>query len=96
MTQKLIGALRSIVGTAHVLTLDAGDDLSGYEQDWRKRARGTALAVVRPAHTQEVAAVVRVCAAAGVGIVPQGGNTGLSAAAYPTQVAPKCCSAWGA
>ncbi|WP_159300730.1 FAD-binding oxidoreductase, partial [Raoultella terrigena] len=48
------------------------------EQDWRRRARGKARAVVRPATTAEVAAVVRACAEAGVPIVPQGGNTGLA------------------
>jgi FAD/FMN-containing dehydrogenase len=34
-------------------------DLSAWEVDWRKRSRGRALAVVRPASTDEVAAVVR-------------------------------------
>ena len=83
MTQELIKTLRDIVGTTQVLTLDAGNDLSGYEQDWRKRARGTALAVVRPANTQEVAAVVKACVAAGAPIVTQGGNTGLVVGSTP-------------
>ncbi|MDO5693539.1 MAG: FAD-binding oxidoreductase, partial [Pseudomonadota bacterium] len=51
--------------------------------DWRQRARGRALAVVRPGSTDEVAAVVRACAAQGVGIVPQGGNTGLALGSVP-------------
>ncbi|NMM75169.1 hydroxyacid dehydrogenase [Acidovorax sp. SRB_24] len=45
--------------------------------------RGKALAVVRPGNVQEVAAVVRACAAAGAPIVPQGGNTGLSVGSTP-------------
>ncbi len=45
--------------------------------------QGKALAVVRPGSTQEVAAVVKVCAAAGVAIIPQGGNTGLSVGSTP-------------
>lgn len=82
---NLIDTLRSIVGAAHVLT---DGDLSQYEQDWRKRQRGTALAVVRPANTQQVADVVKACAAARaagmqVSIVPQGGNTGLVAGGVP-------------
>ena len=80
MHTSLLTALRTIVGDAHVLTQG---DLSAYEQDWRKRAHGKALAVVRPANTQEVAAVVKACAAAGVSIVPQGGNTGLSVGSTP-------------
>jgi FAD/FMN-containing dehydrogenase len=77
---SLPDALRQIIGPAHVLT---DGDLTAYEQDWRKRERGRALAVARPASTAEVAAVVRACAARGAAIVPQGGNTGLSVGATP-------------
>lgn len=76
----LLVTLRSIVGDAHVLT---EGDLTAYEQDWRKRERGKALAVVRPSTTAEVAAVVKACAAAGVSIVPQGGNTGMVVGSIP-------------
>ncbi len=58
-------------------------DLSAWEQDWRQRVRGKALAVVRPGSTAEVAAVVRACAEAGAAIVPQGGNTGLVCGGVP-------------
>ena len=78
--QDLIETLRQIVGAAHVLT---EGDLSAWELDWRRRVHGKALAVVRPANTQEVAAVVKACAAAGAPIVPQGGNTGLSVGSTP-------------
>ncbi len=84
---KLLAALREIVGAAHVLT---EGDLSAWEQDWRKRAQGRALAVVRPGSTPEVAAVVKGCAAfctanpgSGVSLVAQGGNTGLVVGATP-------------
>jgi FAD/FMN-containing dehydrogenase len=82
MTQRteLLEQLRTIVGAANVLT---GGDLSAYEQDWRKREHGKSLAVVRPASTLEVAAVVKACAAAGVSIVPQGGNTGMVVGSTP-------------
>ncbi|QHI99936.1 FAD-binding protein [Xylophilus rhododendri] len=70
----LLSALRHIVGDSYLLT---EGDLTGYEQDWRKRTRGRALAVVRPGTTAEVSAVVKACVAAGVSLVPQGGNTGL-------------------
>ena len=80
MNDGLLGALRASVGAAHVLT---EGDLSAYELDWRKRYRGRALAVVRPASTDEVAQVVRTCAARGVPLVAQGGNTGLVGASVP-------------
>ena len=86
---NLIDQLRAAVGTANVLTHDdPGADLSPWEQDWRKRVRGKALAVVRPGSTDEVASVVRAVAAARaagqpVSIVPQGGNTGLVVGGVP-------------
>jgi len=51
--------------------------------DWRGRYTGQACAMASPANTQEVAALVRLCAAHGVGIVPQGGNSGMSGGATP-------------
>ncbi len=75
-----LNALRAAVGTAQVLS---GTDAAPYLTDWRKRYSGQALAVVRPGSTDEVAAVVRACAGAGIPIVPQGGNTGLCGGATP-------------
>lgn len=72
--------LASIVGTTHVLT---GADLAPALTDWRGRYTGQAQALVRPADTQEVAAVVKACGEAGVPMVPQGGNTGLCGGATP-------------
>ncbi|MHB1124631.1 MAG: FAD-binding oxidoreductase [Ramlibacter sp.] len=76
----LIETLRRAVGASHVLV---DGDLTAWEQDWRKRARGKALAVVRPGTTGEVAQVVRACAAAGAPVVAQGGNTGLVVGGVP-------------
>lgn len=78
----LLADLRSAVGEAAVLT-DAGD-LAPHVTDWTGAFTGTALAVVRPADTSEVAAVVACCARAGVAVVPQGGNTGLAGGAVPS------------
>jgi len=76
----LLQTLRAIVGDANVLT---EGDLSAWEMDWRKREQGKALAVVRPADTEQVAAVVKACAAAHVAMVPQGGNTGMVVGSTP-------------
>jgi len=81
---NLIARLRQTCGDAHVLTHDdPAADLSAWEQDWRKRVQGRALAVVRPGNTAQVAEVVKACAAAGASIVPQGGNTGLVVGSVP-------------
>jgi FAD/FMN-containing dehydrogenase len=45
--------------------------------------RGKARMVVRPASTQEVAEIVRICAESAIAIVPQGGNTGLVGGGVP-------------
>ncbi|WP_334133934.1 FAD-binding oxidoreductase [Tepidimonas sp.] len=82
-TDTLIDALRAAVGRSHVLCAADGADLSAYEQDWRRRHRGRARCVVRPGSTDEVAAVVRLCAAHAAPIVPQGGNTGLVVGGVP-------------
>lgn len=76
----LIDSLRQICGEAHVLS---GGGLTAYERDWRGREHGKALCVVRPAHTKQVSAVVKACAAVGVAMVPQGGNTGLVMGSTP-------------
>ncbi|MDQ8020833.1 MAG: FAD-binding oxidoreductase [Moraxellaceae bacterium] len=77
----LLATLRGIVGDTHVL-LDA-HDRAPHEEDWRGRYKGRALCVVRPADTAEVSAVLRACHAAGVPVVPQGGNTGLVGGGVP-------------
>jgi FAD/FMN-containing dehydrogenase len=74
--------LGDIVGAANVLTRD--EDTRAYFTDWRRQYSASAEAVVRPASTAEVAAVVRLCAAEGIAIVPQGGNTGLCGGSVPT------------
>jgi FAD/FMN-containing dehydrogenase len=73
--------LRAVVGDSHVLV--DPDLRAPYEVDWTRRFQGKARCVVRPADTDEVAAVVRACAAAGVAVSLQGGNTGLVGGSVP-------------
>ena len=75
--------LRAIVGDKGLITDAAGKHPS--LTDWRDNYLGTALAVVRPTTTDEVAAVVKLCAAEGVAVVPQGGNTGLVGGGMPQE-----------
>jgi len=53
--------------------------------DWRGRYHGRTLALASPASTEEVSALVRLCAKHGVAIVPQGGNSGMSGGATPDE-----------
>jgi len=76
----LIQSLSAIVSSDAVLT---GVSSAKYCTDWRTRFSGTALAVVFPGNTQQVAEVVKLCAAKQIAIVPQGGNTSLCGASVP-------------
>jgi len=78
----LITELQALLGSPAVLTDPAA--MEPYVVDWRGRERGSALVVIKPANTAEVAAAVAACARLGVAIVPQGGNTGQCAAAVPS------------
>ena len=75
-----VADLRSHLGPAGVLT---GSDAASFLTGQRGMFTGEALAVVRPASITETSLVVRTCAARGIAIVPQGGNTGMSGGAVP-------------
>jgi FAD/FMN-containing dehydrogenase len=80
LTPAALRELAVIVGPQHVLTRDAA---AGYAVDWTGRFRGATPAVVRPADTAQVAAVLAWCTGAGLAVVPQGGNTGLVGGGVP-------------
>jgi FAD/FMN-containing dehydrogenase len=63
-------------------TRDAAE-MAPWLEDWRKRYRGAAAAMVSPASTDEVVEIVRFCAEERVPLVPQGGNTSMVAGAIP-------------
>ena len=77
----LLERIAAVVGQQGLLTQAA--DLKPYVEDWRGIFHGRAMAAVRPANTDQVAAVVRLCADTRTAIVPQGGNTGMCGAATP-------------
>jgi FAD/FMN-containing dehydrogenase len=88
MTQRdFLEALAGIAGAGNVLTGEG--DMAPYTTDWRRQFRGAAVCVARPASSAEVAAIVRLCAGAGVAVVPQGGNTGLCGGSVPTGTRPE-------
>jgi FAD/FMN-containing dehydrogenase len=64
---------------------DDPDAMRPHLSDWRGHYKGWARMVVKPVNTEEVSAVVTACAAAGIPIVPQGGNTSLCGASTPEE-----------
>ncbi len=80
-TAEVIERFKSAIGAAGVV--DGASDMAAYLTDERRLFNGKASAVLRPASTEEVAKIVSICAENGVGIVPQGGNTGLCGGSVP-------------
>jgi FAD/FMN-containing dehydrogenase len=78
---ELLAKLREVVGPEAVLT--ASQDIEPFLTDHRRLYQGSARAVVLPSTTQQVAGVMRLCHAAAVSVVPQGGNTGYCGGATP-------------
>ncbi|ANB33913.1 FAD-binding oxidoreductase [Rhodovulum sulfidophilum] len=79
----LIEALTEILGPKGLLT--APEDCARYASDQSGLCGVTPLAVLRPAGTDEVAALLALCNERRIGVVPQGGRTGLSGGACSPQ-----------
>ncbi len=79
---ELYSALTAIVGEKGLIV--DSQELAPYCEDYRHLYRGRTPAVVRPATTEEVAEVVRLCARRRIPIVPQGGNTGMMGGCVPS------------
>ncbi len=82
-TAPFLEAAAALLG-AKGFTTDP-DAISPWLTDWRQRFTGRALGMASPATTDEVAGLVRLCAAHNVPIVPQGGNSGMSGGATPDE-----------
>src|SRR5919108_3827535 len=75
----LVARLRDIVGEPNVVTGDAAADFT-HDATFLEH---DLLAVVRPAQTEEVAAVVAACAETGTPIVARGSGTSLVGGSVP-------------
>ncbi len=83
-----IARLKEILGPkGH---LEGQEATARYLVDWRGSYRGPAMLVARPATTAEVAACMRICAEAGIAVIPQGGNTGLVGGSVPRPEDSRC------
>lgn len=81
LQSEVLDRLRAIVGAAHVRTDPA--TLEAYGSDALKRDC-VAEVVVAPDGVDQVSGVVKVCAAAGIPVVPRGGGTGYTGGAVPS------------
>jgi len=80
-TPVLLDRLKAVVGPAGFST--DPDEMAPHLTEWRNRFVGKTPLLLKPARTDEVAAIVRLCAEEEVGIVAQGGNTGLVGGQIP-------------
>lgn len=79
--QSLLDTLAARLGPKGYTT--DPDIMQPWLTDWRGKYTGRAAAMLSPASTEEVAAIVRHCAEAQVALVPQGGNSGMVGGATP-------------
>ncbi len=79
---SLLSRLRMLLGSKGYS--DDAHELSPWLTDWRGIFHGRALAMLSPASTDEVSAIVALANEAGVPLVPQGGNTGMVGGATPS------------
>jgi FAD/FMN-containing dehydrogenase len=78
----LIARFTAIVGADHAIT--DPNEQAPYLREWRDLYVGRTPLIVKPATTEEVARVLALANAEGVGVVAQGGNTGLVGGQIPS------------
>ena len=76
-----IAELKSLLGSDRIS--EDEDIIKTYSDDWTGRYRGSARAVISPQSTDEVAEILNWCSTNQVGVVPQGGNTGMVGGSTP-------------
>ena len=82
ISADLIARFADIVGAANALT--RAEDQVPYLREWRDKYAGKTPVVLRPASTDEVSRILALANDAGIGIVPQSGNTGLVGGQIPS------------
>ena len=80
-TEDVLARLSAVVGPGQALS--APEDQARYLTEWRDLYVGKTPLVLRPGSTQEVSEILKIANEARIGVVPQGGNTGLVGAQVP-------------
>ncbi|WP_246680099.1 FAD-binding oxidoreductase [Mesorhizobium sp. B2-8-9] len=83
LSPEILSAMEGAVGRNGIAVEPAG--MAKYLGDWAGDYQGDALAVLRPGSVAEVQALMRLCNELGLGVVPQGGNTGLVSGAIDSK-----------
>ena len=83
ISPNILDRLKAIVGPKG--WIEDENDKAAYLVDFRNLYRGASPLVLRPANTGEISQIVKLCAESGIGIVPQGGNTGYCGGATPNE-----------
>ncbi|HEX3972685.1 MAG TPA: FAD-binding oxidoreductase, partial [Stellaceae bacterium] len=80
-TSDALARLQKLLGDKGFIADAAA--MEPFLREERGTYHGAAKAVLRPASTEEVAAIVKICVEANLPIFPQAGNTGLAGGAVP-------------
>jgi glycolate oxidase len=83
LDQKIVEKLKAIVGEKYLITID--DDKEPYSHDETLHHRFMPAAVVKPGHTAEVSAIMKLAGSEKIPVTPRGAGTGLSGGALPVQ-----------
>ncbi len=79
--EEALRVISHIVGPDGIV--EGVSDSEPYLVDQHARYKGAAALIVRPKRTEEVSAIIKTCQEAGIGVVPQGGNTSYCGGATP-------------
>ncbi|MEZ5566172.1 MAG: FAD-binding oxidoreductase, partial [Gammaproteobacteria bacterium] len=87
LPSEVLAEFQAIVGAAGMV--GEPSDIRSYLAEARGRYHGETPLVLLPGTTAEVSAILRVCSAHRIGVVPQGGNTGLVGGSVPQSTAAR-------
>ena len=82
-TSEILARLKAVTGDKGFIADER--DMAPHLEERRELFHGRAAAVLKPASTEEVSAIMRIAHDAGVPVVPQGGNTGLVGGQIPDE-----------
>jgi hypothetical protein len=72
----------AVLSTFGPSSVDAAE-LDAYNKDWMDKYHGQSRVVLRPKTVEQVSEIMKYCNERGIGVVPQGGNTGLVGGSVP-------------
>ena len=80
---EIINQLKAIVGSQNYI--EDTSQMESYLNDARGLFHGMSPLILKPLNSEMVSAIVTLCNEASIGIVPQGGNTGLVGGSVPSK-----------